>query len=170
MSEELDLSAIPPSSLPRIPQSVVRPSHERQVDNPLLSSFQATPSRKYVSASSRRSNGLLDAGTADHGGYLPPSPLQQRRSSTQIFSVVPESAVKIPSNSTLDQGVQDTPVKRRPNIATTHGHPNMTNSGSNKENARVLTKENVQEEKLEKEDSIYKSLGWDDADDIDELG
>ena len=169
MSEEMDVTVIPPSSLSRIPQSIARPSHEGQPRSPLLSSFQATPSRKSVLASSRQADGFLGVGLADHGG-IPSSPLQPRQS-VQLFNIVPESAVKLSSNSDLFQGVQDTPIKKRPGVALTHSHPNVPTSRNDKENMRSTIQETGLREKIRtlNEDSIYKSLGWDDADDIDDL-
>lgn len=170
MSEEKEVIDIPPSSLPRIPQSAAQPSREEQASNPLFPSFQATPTRKSVPTSSRQINGFLGLGPADYGSHLPSSPLQRRRSSVQLFNVVPESAVKIPSSSALTQGVLDTPIKKGTGIARNHSE--IACSENEKENMEEPYVEKDGQAKsigIFQEDSIYKSLGWDDADDIDEL-
>jgi hypothetical protein len=70
----------------------------------------------------------------------------------------------------MSQGIQETPVKKRPDIKVLHSHPEPTLDG-NKENMDVKTKATTEDEsKMDgagQEVSIYTSLGWDD--DIDEL-
>lgn len=66
-------------------------------------------------------------------------------------------------------GIQETPVKKRPNVKIQHCHPEPALDG-NKENVETKTGAVVDGLKgsgVEQEVSIYKSLGWDD--DIDEL-
>jgi DNA replication regulator SLD3 len=168
MSEEMEISAIPPSSLPRIPQSVIR-SSQGVARNPFISSIQATPSRRSVSAASGQSDGFLEVNIAGNGGYLPSSPLQQCRYSTQLFNTIPDSAIKLPSGGS-GPSFQETPIKKRLGVTLVHSHPKPT-SGNDKENGVNLNKQaevgRVAGKKLE--DSIYKSLGWDDTDDFDEL-
>jgi DNA replication regulator SLD3 len=170
MVEELEMAAMPSSSLPRIPQSVARPSQVGLSSNPLLSAVHATPTRKSTSQS-QPSNSLLSVSAVGYGGHLPSSPLQSRRSSGQLFAAVPDSVVKSTSHPTLIYGIQETPVKKRAATTQLHGHP-APSSSSDKENGRVKTVTNVEMKATvgsSQEESIYKSLGWDDADDLDEL-
>jgi DNA replication regulator SLD3 len=155
-----DSFVIPPSSLPKIPQSVVRSSGGLSSRNPFLSSVQATPTRKSVPAFSRN----IDTFSVDHP---PSSPLHMRRSSGQLFTVVPASTIKIPSASRF-LGITDTPIKSM----TGHGHSIDLEMGSNKENLQQGEIGNFnqnQHDEVTNEDSIYKALGWDDVDDLDEL-
>lgn len=105
---------------------------------------------------------------ADFGG-LPSSPIHVRRSSAQLFTAVPDSAVKNTATF-LSYGIQDTPVKRRPASSLEHSHPSVVGFGSDKENDQ-LRKPVVsigQPKDLETGKDIYKALGWDDND-IDDL-
>jgi DNA replication regulator SLD3 len=70
----------------------------------------------------------------------------------------------------MSQGIQETPVKKRPDIKVLHSHPEPVSDG-NKENVEVKTR-SITEDGSDmngagQEVSIYTSLGWDD--DIDEL-
>ena len=162
------MAAIPSSSLPVVPQSVARPSWEGLPKNPLLSALHATPTRKTTSQS-QPSSRLLGLPAVDYGGYLPSSPLQPRRSG-QLFATVLDSAVKDTPGPATSRGIQETPIKKRAGT-TVHGHPAL-NSRSDKENDGGENKvSNVGMKTMgsSQEESIYKSLGWDDADDLDEL-
>lgn len=154
--------------MPKIDQSVSRSSGGMSSRNPFLSSVQATPTRKSAQAFPR-----LPGNFGGFSEQVPPSsPLQGRRSSTQLFSAVPESAVKKPSDT---YGIVDTPIKGM----SGHGHPislesNSSNNNNNKENLRQGNEvkkflDQNDHNDVTNEVSIYKSLGWDDADDIDEL-
>ncbi|KAH6719315.1 DNA replication regulator SLD3-domain-containing protein [Leptodontidium sp. MPI-SDFR-AT-0119] len=162
-----EASMVPASSIPRIPQSVSRSSGGGLQNNPLFSHVQATPTRKSVPAFPRRSTAEMDF------GGIPSSPLHVRRSSAQLFTAVPDSAVKNPSTS-LSYEVDDTPVKKRPASSLDHGHPSMASLGSDKENDQLL-RNAAADGGLRggvgqsKDESIYKTLGWDDNDDIDDL-
>jgi DNA replication regulator SLD3 len=137
----------------------------------MFSSLQATPTRKSIPASSRRASGFLGVNLPDYGSYLPSSPLQQHHSSSQPTNAVPESAAKLPAILPRDNGVEDTPIKKKSN--GTHIHPSGISSDGDKENRRTDdgNKDIGPRQRIEKfqQDSIYKSLGWDDADDFDEL-
>ena len=162
MVEEAEMAAIP-SSLPMIPQSVSRTSIERLPRNTLLSAAHATPTRKLTSQS-QPSSSFLEV--PPDCNYLPSSPLQPRPSA-QLFAAVPDSAVKTAPTSANNHGIQDTPIKQRPEI-TDHGHPLY--SSSNKETGQATKKmaiSGTRDIKSSQEVSIYKSLGWDD--DADEL-
>lgn len=156
-----DIEAIPLSSLPTIPQSVSRFSQDRAPNrNPLFPSIQATPTRKAVPAFSAK------RGNDDIGGYFLSSPLHVRRSSAQLFSSVPDSAAKSSETMYSPQGIEETPVKRRAGVIG-HAHPPVE-IGSDKENG-VRSGEslgNREEFGSTNEESIYKSLGWDDVDDL----
>ena len=172
MVEKAGMAAIPPSSLPRIPQSSARPSRERLSRNPLLSAVHATPTRKAMPQTSQPSSNLLGVPTIDYGVYIASSPLQPRRSSGQLFASVPDSTLKMGPRPTLSRGVEETPVKRRAEAPQAHGHCTAPASGSDKENGqgRKTASINVVGQHLaSSQEDIYKSLGWDDADDLDEL-
>jgi DNA replication regulator SLD3 len=86
--------------------------------------------------------------------------------------MVPESAVKVPQNYGSSEGIQETPVKKRPEATLVHSHPEVPAPGSNKENLR--SRGGIDDGSKQKfgeahEDSIYKSLGWDDADEMDDF-
>lgn len=181
IAEENDLNAIPPSSLPRIPQSVSRSSREEQTKNPLFS-IQATPTRKPTSNITQRGSGFLNVTTVKHGGYQLLSPLQVGRSSSQLFNLGPET--NGPPSPWSSQAVQDTPAKQRTGAVLVHGHPIPSTPIFSKEHpvpsTPIFGKENMgmiegasdglklSFEKTQ-DVSIYKSLGWDDADDLDDL-
>ena len=166
--EDADWSAIPPSSLPRIPQSVTRPSRDEQTKNPLFA-IQATPTRKPTSTLTRGGNELLDV-AAVQGGYHSLSPLQPGRSTAQLFNLDPETAGL--QSSWSSRGVQETPAKQKSDAMLVHSHPILSTP--------IFGKENMGSEggpscglenalRKTEDDSIYKALGWDDADDIDDL-
>jgi DNA replication regulator SLD3 len=85
---------------------------------------------------------------------------------------VPDSAAKgefiFPSH-----GIQETPVKQRQEMMFDHSHPVLLGPGNDKENDRVERKKMLMaapnQDTGRSEENIYKSLGWDEADDIDDL-
>jgi len=183
---------IPPSSAPRIPQSVIRPRAESS-RNPLHSTIHATPTRKSSiaaersndmlgisvvdygsliqatptrksSVASERSSGLLPVPTANYGAIPPSSPLQQRHSSSaHNYGIVPDSITRNTTSSFIGREVQETPTKKRLE-AMAHSHPAPFTSG-NKENTKARTASNTKERVTDTKDDIYKTLGWDDDDD-----
>jgi len=176
--ESSQSAIIPVSSLPRIPQSALRPSYEGMAKkNPLYSAVQATPTRKAAPRSTQR-GGLLSAPEHDYTGYLPSSPLHVRRSSAQLFTAAPDPNAKELSTYSF-HGIQETPVKRRQEMMFDHSHPGLSGPGSDKENDEIERSEiekrktlmtALSQETGRTEENIYKSLGWDDADDdIDDL-
>lgn len=169
---EVERAAIPSSSLPVIPQSVARPTREGPFRNPLLSAVQATPTRKSLPLS-QPSKSLLGVPAFDYGGCLPSSPLQPRRSTGQLFAAVQDSVVKTVSFLSVSRGIQETPIKKKAGTTPVHSHPAVVTSSSDKENSRGEKKATKVGMKAtiesSQEESIYKSLGWDDADDFDEL-
>lgn len=171
MVEEVEITAIPSSSLPVIPQSIARPPGEEPLRNQLLSAVQATPTRRSMPLS-QPSNSLLDVPAVDYGVYLPSSPLQARRSAGQLFAI-PNSIVNTGTGPALSRGIEETPIKKKANSTPVHGHPVTPSHNSDKENSRGeknVTKVGTERTLgLSQEESIYKSLGWDDADDLDEL-
>jgi DNA replication regulator SLD3 len=189
-AHSIESSFVPASSLPSISQSTTCATHLLPPnENQMFASIQATPTRR--STSSRT------GAESSYGGFLPSSPLHVRRSSAQLFASVPESAHKVPSGiSTLygiqetpvkqrterildaepisiaftPQGVQETPVKKRVENVLGHSHPIMPNYGSDKENEKTILASVIRKEEVPlREESIYKSLGWDDDNDIDDL-
>ena len=165
-------TVIPPSSLPRIPQSVSRMPDERAPNRPIFTSIQVTPTRKSVPAFYQPERSLLGAGGVEHGTFPPSSPLHVRRSSAQLFTVVPESGIKKAPNPSIHYGIQETPVKKRsgtmldPSVCglTSNNKENVSKGGAKLIDAVASTNMGIT-----KEESIYHSLGWDDADDIDDL-
>ena len=162
------MAAIPSFSLPMVPQSVTRPSWEGLPKPAVQSALHATPTRRTTSQS-QPSSKYLGLPAVDYGGYLPSSPLQPRRSG-QLFATVLDSAVKNTPGPATSHGIQETPIKKRAGTSV-HGDPALK-SRSDKENDRGENKaSNVGMKTMgsSQEESIYKSLGWDDADDLDEL-
>ena len=160
---EVEMALIPSSSLPLIPQSVARPLLG-EPRNTSLSAVHATPTRKSAPRSQPLSS-LLGIPPVNYGGYTPSSPLQPR-CSTQL-SAVPDTTVEPVSRDTTSRGIQETPIKKR--AETIHGHPSAPTSRSDKENRGEKNVANVRTMRPSQEESIYTSLGWDDADDLDEL-
>ena len=117
----------------------------------------------------------MSAPEPDCNGYLASSPLHVRRSSAQLFTAASDSTTK-ELYEFQSHGIQETPVKRRKEIIFDHSHPMVIGPGSDKENEDYIIRrgktlvENPSQEFGRGEESIYKSLGWeDDADDIDDL-
>ncbi|KAH8662996.1 DNA replication regulator SLD3-domain-containing protein [Tricladium varicosporioides] len=170
-SEEPSPDLIPRSSAPRIPQSVQREPTSASLRNPFLDSVQATPTRRSSSASQ-----LLGRAMGE-GGCLPSSPLHVRKSSAQLFATgsVPDSARKIPSTPRTIRNITETPVKKRPEPSLVHGHPepghdgNKENVGELEQGSKYIEPSRDTDRSAQQEVDIYKSLGWDDGDDIDEL-
>ncbi|KAG9238721.1 DNA replication regulator SLD3-domain-containing protein [Amylocarpus encephaloides] len=153
----LEMEMIPLSSIPRVQQSVSKGS---DIKNPLFSSLQATPTRRSSNSSFKD---FLDAGKGKQPVFQP-SPLHVRRTSAQLFRAVPDSAINEVSSSQTCPDIQDTPVKKGLGTALSHGHPALLDKENVSENevAQAFRGEKV----TRQEDSIYKSLGWDDADDL----
>jgi DNA replication regulator SLD3 len=155
---------VPSFSLPRVPQSVSR-GDSVQNKNPLFQSIQATPTRN----PSRPGKQFTEIGK--HSDFPPSSPLHVRRSSAQLFSSVPDSAAK-PSSIAWASQLQETPVKRA-SVNINHIETTLISS-CDKENTHSVEENSGRERprqtsKIQQEDSIYKSLGWDDPDDLDDL-
>ncbi|CAD6446705.1 1561ca9a-3143-42d0-9a98-e30d1f5d6332 [Sclerotinia trifoliorum] len=189
--EQMKVGLIPPSSVPTIPQSKVRPAYGQ---DPFRDSVQATPSRKSFFTASIHANNFKNCDT-DYA--IPPSsPLQMRRPSAQLFNSIPESVVKRPvsagprgiletpikrsSSSILYNGIEETPLRETPVKETPlgkisewklgHTHP-FGPSHHDQENLRevpVALEKTKPTQIYKKEVSYYEALGWND-DDIDDL-
>jgi hypothetical protein len=111
---------------------------------------------------------------SDMGAFAPFSPSHVRRSSAQLFAL-PDSATKRTSPTFIPHGIQETPVKIiRFEDKLQHSHPAVAKYDSDKENERglgmtSLIQNQPQSAPVVEEQSIYKSLGWDDGDDIDDM-
>jgi hypothetical protein len=110
---------------------------------------------------------------SDMGAFPPSTPSHVRRSSAQLFAV-PDSAAKRTFKISTPHGIQDTPVKIRFEDKLHHSHPAVAKYDSDKENERglemiSLIQKQPQSAPVIEEQSIYKSLGWDDGDDIDDM-
>jgi len=92
----------------------------------------------------------------------------QRRSGAQLSNTVPDSVVKHPSSSFAFYAIQDTPVKKI-GVPLEHSHPSCNNKENGRAGEMGLKIGRPKTPALSQEESIYKSLGWDDTDDIDEL-
>lgn len=73
-------------------------------------------------------------------------------------------------NSLSYQGVLETPVKQKVETMPVHSQPVLSTPTGGKENIGLRGASDGLKPKFKKtqEDSIYKSLGWDDADDLDD--
>jgi DNA replication regulator SLD3 len=171
IAEDVFSNATLPSNVPRIPQSVPRPPPEEQTRNPLFS-IQATPTRKPMSNFAQQGNGFLAVVAADHGNCQLLSPLQLGHSSGHLFNLAPTSVINGPPSSWSSQGIQETPLKKKSEAMQAHSHPGLSTPGCGKENVGSrgdISAGLKQDHKETNEDSIYKSLGWEDTDDIDDL-
>lgn len=119
----------------------------------------------------------------DYDGPPPSSPMQARRP-TSIgldFERIPGSIVKAPASRTLSEGLLETPMRKR---TQDHAHPTAyTAPGHNKENSgmNAFGMEDWAEPRSKAEGrghasafgmgsiDLYKSLGWDDTDEMDDL-
>ena len=108
--------------------------------------------------------------TPNEGACQALSPLQLGRSSNQLFNLASET--NAPPSSWSSQGVQETPAKQKSEAMLVHSHPILSTPLSGKENMGSRGEvSNSLKAKFDqtKEDSIYKALGWDEADDVDDL-
>ena len=169
MVEEVEVTAISSSSLPLIPQSIARPPLGGLPRDSLQPVFNVTPVGKVVTLT-QSSISIPRVPPVKDRGYMPCSPFQSRHSA-QLFAAVPDSAVKGASHPGMNRGVQDTPTKKR--TETIYGHPSAAGLCSDKENTQLPQKFTRTETRKmitsSQEESIYQSLGWDDAGDVDEL-
>lgn len=165
----LSPNVAPSSSCSIVPQSVSRPSRDDLlVTESFTSSVQATPTRKSsVLDLPKRKGNLFSAGNDDQTSF-PPSPLHTHDSSAQLFAAVPDSAVKVLDTSRRPNNIQGTPVKQRSRAGPQDSRPETFLDGD-KENVIVQARSTVDGglSIRGQEESIYKSLGWDD--DFDEL-
>jgi DNA replication regulator SLD3 len=158
------LEAIPPSSLPRIPQSAIR--EEPVPRNPLFSAVQETPTRALP-----RTRDFLGIDGTPNAMFTPSSPLHMRRSSAQLFATIPASSSKLTHGSRKPLDVPETPVNKKSNVDAVHTHPfqspRLDQENKDEEGTKSAV-ETTQKTTVVQEDSIYKSLGWED-DDVDDL-
>lgn len=112
---------VPASSLPSVPQTSHRLSKDALPSrNPMFSSIQATPTRKSSVSRTTEDNSF---------DQLPPSsPFHVRRSSAQLFPAVPDSAAKASATMFTSHGIQETPVKKRPESALDYLHSDVPQS------------------------------------------
>jgi DNA replication regulator SLD3 len=176
-----ELDVIPPSSLPRVPLSVPRPPSTRESEKTLL--CEATPARpgiKIVSAiygtpshgqtnSPSRLSGISLGGGSQNYGALPPSPLQARCSGKQQFLNISVSfAQTVECTPSKVAAVHATPSKHgKLNFTeadTSSNSPNIIIEGPGIEETKNTSNSGFQRDKAD--DSIYKSLGWDDYDEL----
>lgn len=157
--------AIPASSIPRVPQSSVREGTTAR--NPLFGGVQKTPTRTLS-----RTRAFLAIDRTTEPVIPPSSPLHMRRSSAQLFATILDSAVKAPQSSEASYNVLETPIKKKTTVDLAHGHP-IQSPLFDQENKKEIERPSLPASKMQgtsvgEEDSIYKSLGWEN-DDIDDL-
>jgi hypothetical protein len=175
-SHELDV--IPPSSIPRVPlSSACAPSTQESVKTLLCEATPArpgtkispaifgTPSHAQRKSPPRLSSMFLGAGSQNHSG-LPQSPLQTRRSGKQKYLDIPTSlAQAVECTPSKEVAVHATPVKQgKPNSIAYSNPPDIII-----ERAGIVKTGNVSTSDIQRgreNDSIYKSLGWDDYDEL----
>jgi len=58
-------------------------------------------------------------------------------------------------------------VKKKTEILVDHGHPPVLSN--DKENVKECKDMSIETQDIGAKDDIYKALGWDDVDDMDEL-
>lgn len=176
-----ELDVIPPSSIPRVALSVARAPSPRESEKTFLceatparpgtkafSAIYRTPSHSQTNSHSSASGIVPGAGSQNHGA-LPPSPLHARCSGKQQFLNIPVS---------FTQAAECTPSKVAAIHATPckHGMLNFVEADASPNSLNIVIEDAVIEEtentgnsgfQRDKDDnSIYKSLGWDDYDEI----
>jgi len=160
--DQTESVSVPTPKLLRVPQSAART--ETWAENTLFSSIEATPSRRGISVSSTIIKGSLSVGTANHGEH-PSSPLQSCQFVAQSTQTIPQSIVKSPS---FTYGIEETPVRKKAGHNLEHSHLSGPWGSGEKENLAIEDL-GVEHDQSKPEDDIYESLGWDDADAIDDL-
>ncbi len=175
------LDVIPPSSLPRVPLPVPRALSTRVSEkrlfceatpvrpgNNINPAFLGTPSRAQTKSPPRLLGMFLGAGTQNLGG-LPTSPLQARRYGRQQFLDIPISfsqAVECSPSKVV--AVHATPIKQGKlnftEVDACSKPPDITIEGASMVETENVGKSNVPPGG--EDDSIYKSLGWDDYDEL----
>ena len=88
------------------------------------------------------------------------------QSSTKLLTTTPES-LSISQMRLSFNGIEETPIRKKPVLL--YNHPTATGSGRDRENERIQGGFDTKSLVTKHEESIYKSLGWDDADDVDDL-
>ena len=162
------MAVIPPSSLPRVPQSAIKDLGENQTSKALFAPLQATPIRRHAPGHTQQQSKLLSV-PVDYRECLGSSPLPPHRSSALAFPLVPDSAVKGPSTI---PGLFETPVRKKTVFIIDHDQARGLASSSEKENAieeELLDHSFATRGEMKPQQSIYKALGWDDGDDFDDL-
>jgi len=176
------LEIIPPSSIPsQVPQSAIR---DFNTNSSISTSFsksasyrqpsgvtpaiavQATPTRQDVLNGHSQSDNFLRTDTFNYGDCLPSSPLAARHSNKNSTSDSwPIGRYDV---DTYKFNIQSTPIKQKGETVELDCRSNFANASMVVEN----TKENTHGlesldggSALGVEESIYKSLGWDDMDD-----
>lgn len=172
-SHELDV--IPPSSIPRIPLSTARFPSTQESEKALLCeatparpgtkvspAIFRTPSSGQMKLSPCISNNFLGGGLQDRHG-LPQSPLQARQSGRRQYLDIPISfAQAVECTPSKPVTVHATPVKQgKLNFIAHSNPPDIVVEGAGADEIR-----DVDVPRGKEDDSIYKSLGWDDYDEL----
>lgn len=176
-----ELEVIPPSSIPRMPLSMEHAPNTRESGETLLceatparsgtravSVICGTPSQGQTKSSSRLSGGFLGMGSHNHDKLPPCSPLQARHPGKQQSLDIPSSFARaVESTPTKVVAVHATPSRQgKLNIIEADVSSNTLNiiiEGVGIEGIENTGKSCFQRDR---DDSIYKSLGWDDYDEF----
>jgi hypothetical protein len=178
-----ELEDIPPSSIPRMPLSRDHAPNTRKSGVTLLceatparsgakaiSAICRTPSQDHTKSTWRLSGGFLGMGSHNHSKIPPRSPLQARHPGKEQFLDIPSS---------FEQPVECTPSR----VIAVHATPSRqgklniieVDASSNSLNITIEGigmngTENTSQSCFQRDrddDSIYKSLGWDDYDELE---
>jgi DNA replication regulator SLD3 len=174
---EVEPIVIPPSSLPRIPESAVRPNAGRNLDEGLL--CEATPLKprselrlpaiQETPLKMASFSGFTNKPSSGHIAIPPsPSPPPSRSGSSAHYLRIPSStSFEAPrAKRKENQIIFATPVKNAQSTIDEFVTPlKPLNLTSNPEAPPAKTGF-LEEEKPIEEGSIYKALGWDDMDDF----
>jgi DNA replication regulator SLD3 len=186
LGRDHEVEVVPPSSLPRIPLSVARAANTRESgQTPLfkatparsrpgskaISAICETPSQGQATSPSRLSNRLFEKSSQNHVGLPPCSPLQAKRSSKTEFLDMPvplARAVECTPSKLIT--VQATPCKQGKTNTFLADAPlnclNIVMEVPGIEEIENAGRTGIPQARGSDDISIYKSLGWDDYDDI----
>lgn len=160
--QDHELEVIPPSSIPRIPLSAARTANNRESEQKSL--CKATPARS-------RPGTHLATGSQNYGGLPSCSPLQAKCSRKQQLLHIPAPfAARIGCTPRKMVTVHATPCKQEKTNTLPEDAPmyslNITIEAAGMEETENTDISGVPRDGARNVNSIYKSLGWDDYDDI----
>jgi hypothetical protein len=178
LEQHHEFDVIPLSSIPRVPLSATCGPRTQESEKTLL--CEATPARPdtkispaiFGTPSTAQTNSplrlpdmFLGAGSQNYRG-LPRSPLQTRHSARQQYLDIPNSfAQTVECTPSKDVAVHATPVKQgKLNFVAYSNSRETIIEGGDIDETENTGKSDTQRGR--EDDSIYKSLGWDDYDEL----